>query len=219
MRSALRWMFVPAVLVSLPALVAAQRMGPGHFGGAAGFRAAHFHHQGFRGAYYPFGYFDPLYSDDLSGRAYPSSEPRGIVLQSPQPAPPTEPAPAPAQPLMIELQGDHYVQISGGQPSQNQTIDASAKGSAMARSSAIKATENSNTSTVLIFRDGHRQPVTAYTIVGGTLYASSDYATTGSWNQAIALSALNVPDTIAANRGSGHTFQIPSFPNEVFVGP
>lgn len=219
MKSALRWTLVPALLVTWPALAPAQRMGPAHFGGAAGFRGAQFHHQGFRGAYHPFGYFNPLYSDYLSERGYATpSEPHVIVLQSPQPAPPTEPAPAPSQPLMIELQGDHYVQISGGQPSQGQTIDASPR-KLLVRSNAAAAPANPNPTAVLIFRDGHRQQVAAYTIAGGTLYANSDYETTGSWNQEIKLWALNVPETIAANVSNGHKFQIPSAPNEVIVGP
>ncbi len=89
----------------------------------------------------------------------------------------------------------------------------------MVRSNAAAAPANANPTAVLIFRDGHRQQVAAYTIAGGTLYANSDFATTGSWNQEIKLSALNVPETIAANMINGRKFQIPSAPNEVIVGP
>ena len=78
---------------------------------------------------------------------------------------------------------------------------------------------NPSPTAILIFRDGHRQQVSAYTIVGGILYASSDFATTGYWNQKIELSTLNLPETIAANKEGGHKFQIPSAPNEVIVGP
>ena len=72
---------------------------------------------------------------------------------------------------------------------------------------------------MLIFRDGHRQEVSSYTIADGILYASSDYATTGVWNEKVELSALDVPETFASNSSRGVRFQLPSAPNEVIVGP
>lgn len=207
----MRWILAAALFATFPALMSAQHVGPARFSGNPGFRGAHFH----RGGYYPLGFFD--YGNYLSDARYPSpAQPQVIVLQAPQPAPAVEPAPPPSQPLMIELQGDHYVQISGNQPSPDQRIDSS---STAERVSELSTSGRPTLTVTLIFRDGHRQQVSAYTIAGGTLYASSDYATTGSWNQKIELSALNVPETIAANEVSGHRFQIPSAPNEVIVGP
>ena len=72
---------------------------------------------------------------------------------------------------------------------------------------------------VLVFRDGHSQEVSAYTIADGILYAASDYATTGEWTQAIQLSSLNVPETVATNSTRGVRLQLPAAPNEVIVGP
>jgi hypothetical protein len=72
---------------------------------------------------------------------------------------------------------------------------------------------------VLVFRDGHSQEVSAYTIADGVLYAASDYATTGEWTQAIELAVLNVPETVAANSNRGLHFHLPTAPNEVIVGP
>jgi hypothetical protein len=72
---------------------------------------------------------------------------------------------------------------------------------------------------VLVFRDGHSQEVSAYTIADGVLYAASDYATTGEWTQAIELASLNVPETVATNSSRGLRFQLPTAPNEVIVGP
>jgi hypothetical protein len=119
---------------------------------------------------------------------------------------------------MIELQGDRYVQISGDQSSHSEMIDSPDAAKLVTRSNRSPSAEPISPA-VLIFRDGHREEVSAYTIAGGTLYASSDFATTGSWSQKIELSALSIRETIAANNDRPHPFRIPSSPNEVIVGP
>jgi hypothetical protein len=226
-RSLLRWaartmtrmrqILVPALLVVLAPILAAQRIGPAHFG-ATSFHAGHFSPRAFRRGYFPLGLYSPYYDDDFSDAGYPvSARPQVIVLQSPQPAPVADPTPTSSQPLMIELQGDRYVQISGDQSSRSELIDSDR--TKLVTRSINPASSNAISPAVLIFRDGHRAEVSAYTIAGGALYASSDYATTGSWNQKIELSALNLPETIAANTSSSHPFRIPTSPNEVIVGP
>ena len=72
---------------------------------------------------------------------------------------------------------------------------------------------------VLVFRDGHREQVSTYTIADGILYTSGDYYTNGSWNKKIELSSLNIPETVSSNRSQGVNFQLPSAPNEVMVRP
>jgi len=72
---------------------------------------------------------------------------------------------------------------------------------------------------VLVFRDGHREEVSEYTIADGNLYTRSDYYTSGSWNKKIALSFLNLPETITANQSRGTKFQLPTAPNEVIIRP
>ncbi len=72
---------------------------------------------------------------------------------------------------------------------------------------------------VLVFRDGHREEVSEYTIADGALYTRTDYYTAGSWNRQIELSALNLPDTVKSNQSRGVRFQLPSSPNEVIVRP
>jgi hypothetical protein len=85
--------------------------------------------------------------------------------------------------------------------------------------SHFAGTRSQSVSAVLVYRDGHRQETSSYTIADGILYASADYATTGAWNQKIALSSLNVPETVATNSSRGLHFQLPAAPNEVIVGP
>ena len=68
-----------------------------------------------RGSYYASGFFsDALYSDLLSSGYPVASQPPIFLLQPPpaREAIPDRPS-SPAQPLMIELQGDRYVRISG----------------------------------------------------------------------------------------------------------
>lgn len=207
-----------ALLLALPATLAAQHTGSAHFGGAFSNSPAHFGRYGYaRGSYYPLGLFDPLYADYLS-TGYPvASQPPLILLQSPAPSAALEPSPAPTQPLMIELQGDRYVQISGDQPSRAQMIDAVP--AAQSASHTAPVAHSQPAYAVLVFRDGHRQEISAYTITDGILYASADYATTGVWNQKIELTSLNVPETVATNSSRGLHFHLPSAPNEVIVGP
>jgi hypothetical protein len=57
--------------------------------------------------------------------------------------------------------------------------------------------------TVLVFRDGHRQEVSNYAIMGQTVYVFD------SRRQKIALGDLDVPATIKANDDRGVEFQIP----------
>lgn len=86
-------------------------------------------------------------------------------------------------------------------------------------SSTAALSPPTETPVILIFRDGHREEVTEYTIAAGVLYAHLDYATDGSWNKTIALSSLNLPETTKTNQSRGIKFQLPHSPNEVILRP
>jgi hypothetical protein len=129
---------------------------------------------------------------------------------------------------MIELQGDRYVRVSGEETSTAQIITPASRDKVAnaprrpewhygAVNQTIAGQERAPA--VLVFRDGRREEVSDYTIADGVLYTRADYYTTGSWNQKIALSSLNLPDTIAANHARNVNFQLPTSPNEVIVGP
>lgn len=212
----MRYLLVFALLVAVPATLAAQRMGfaPHFHGHASGFRGEQFRHFGNARGYYPLGLFDSYYADYLDAGYPVASQPAVIVVQQPQTGSAPVP-PAASQPLMIELQGDRYVQLSGNQSSQAQMIDSPSKPWQAPRSDVRTPAGP----VVLVFRDGHSQEVSAYTIASGILYAASDYASTGEWTQAIELASLNVPETVATNSSRGLRFQLPSAPNEVIVGP
>ena len=60
-------------------------------------------------------------------------------------------------------------------------------------------------STVLVFRDQHRQEIQNYTIVGPTLWAYAPQHT-----QKISLTDLDIPATSKANDDRGVDFRLPS---------
>jgi hypothetical protein len=212
-----------ALLTALLQNAGAQRMGAApHF--------AHFGSQhsafGSRSFAYPIPFFsDSLYSDVVYPSGYASPQPTVIVMQTPPAADP-QPVQPPAQPLLIELQGGHYVRLSGEGNSGAEIIDGDAThGNSYERRPVAGsyttqrqiATEASPT--MLVFRDGHREEVQAYTITGGVLYATGNYYADGSWNRKVELSSLNLCETVAANQSRGVKFQLPLAPNEVIVGP
>ena len=219
-----------ALLAALPFSVSAQRagFGPSHFSGRlspsaslrnggiiparANFQATRDGRFGPRRNRYLFPFFDPLYADYLS-TGYPvDSEPPVVIMQAPPTSVAEERFPAPAQPLMIELRGDRYVQISGNTESGAQTIEEPIAPQQTSPAPQYKIT-------VLLFRDGHQEEVSNYTIVGGILYASADYASAGAWIRKVDLTELNVPETITSNQSRGVQFRVPQAQNEVIVGP
>ena len=177
------------------------------------------HHAGSRArnSFNPLAFSDPFYADYLSSTGYPvASQPPVIIVQAaPAPASVFDPAPSPMRPLMIELQGDRYVQVSGEETSGAQALALSPD----ARTAMHPAVARDLPVAVLVFRDGHREEVSAYTITGGAIYAPADFYRDGSWNRKIELSSLDLPETLKSNYSRGLRFQLPRAPNEVIVGP
>jgi hypothetical protein len=159
---------------------------------------------------------DPFYQDyPVAPLALP---PQYVVVQ-----PPTivdTPPETKSEPLMIELQGNRYVRFGGRQQSAERGTTAAPDYAAGEAGSAARAQVQPELQpAVLIFRDGHREQVPEYAIVGGTLYASADYWQTGQWTKNIQISALNIPATVQANRDNGIKFTLPSAANEVVTRP
>jgi hypothetical protein len=159
---------------------------------------------------------DPFYAD------YPVAPltipPQYLVVQPP---PAIETAPeAKSEPLMIELQGNRYVRF-GGRPqlADRGTNSPPDYAAADAKSPSLQQAQPELPPTVLIFRDGHREQVPGYAIVGATLYANGNYWQSGHWTKNIELSALNIPATVQANHDNGVKFLLPSAPNEVITRP
>jgi hypothetical protein len=172
----------------------------------------------------------------------PSSVPPNFFLMPPPSASgmiDDQPHPS-AQPLMIELRGDHYVRISNGHESsendstaanyQQPPIAGSGRAHAPAQPAGAPIEVSAASSqparpaedlqpAVLIYRDGHTESVRDYAITGGKLYARGNYYSDGYWTKTIDLAALNLPATISSNAGHGVNFVLPGAPNEVVTRP
>jgi hypothetical protein len=157
---------------------------------------------------------DPFYADypDESLVAPPAS-PQVVIVQPTAATPPE----TKSEPLMIELQGNRYVRFGGSQQSAERGTNAPPDYEQAGNLSIRPQPELPPT--VLIFRDGHREQVPEYAIVGSTLYASGDYWQSGHWTKNIQLSSLNIPETVKANHDNGVKFTLPSGPNEVVTRP
>ena len=159
---------------------------------------------------------DPFYADHSLAPVV--DPPQFVVVQpaTPSDTPPEEKS----EPLMIELQGNRYVRFGGRQQSAERGSDAPPDyREAGAGNSSPITPQLELPPTVLIFRDGHREEVPEYAIVGSNIYARGDYWQSGHWTKTIQLSALNISATVSANRDNGVEFRLPSAPNEVITRP
>jgi len=118
---------------------------------------------------------------------------------------------APSQPVMIELQNGRYVRVS--------TTVPDADPQELTPATAAAPPSPNLPSVVLVFRDGHNEEVRDYTIADGILYACGDFYTDGYWNKKIALSTLNLAQTLQTNTARNVNFVLPSSPNEVITRP
>ncbi len=175
-----------------------------------------------------------LYSNSLYGPGYypyyDSEEtgdqnvepPQRIILQSASPAAPA-PAPTfaqskPAEPLVMELRGDHWVRLTPFGPQE--VSNASTPRSGQDQLPVFTASPSEKPAlppAVLVFRDGHQEEAAQYTIIGKTISIKSDCWTTGSWTRTVQISALDLPATLQANQSRGSNFRLPSRPTEVIL--
>jgi hypothetical protein len=172
--------------------------------------------------YYPYydGYYDSGYYSDYDSQDAGREEPQPFRAPTAAPAQPATPS-KPAESLVMELRGDHWVRLTSygpmdipGQSGEAQSGAAHAKGTV---ASHAAQTQSELPPAVLVFRDGHREEVAKYTIVGTTISVMTDYWKTGSWTRKIAVAELNLAATLQANQERGAKFSLPSRPSEVIV--
>lgn len=170
-----------------------------------------------RFGYAPYFYSDYGYDSDFGNNfAYeptPEGPPPQPVAEEPSPAATPLPPAKPAEgPVLLELQGDHWVRItSDGAP---QTVGQTYRPEPEQTSNPPTAAA----SAVLVFRDGHQEEIGKYCIIGGTIHVSADYWSTGSWARTVNILDLDVPATLKLNQERGTNFRLPSGPYEVMVG-
>jgi hypothetical protein len=177
-----------------------------------------------------FSYPNDSSASDSSAPGYPTAaQAPNILLQALSPAVAAQDQQQPAsQPLLIELQGGHYVRLKG-EDTAGSALAYQAPTASTARNKSGKVNLENRpihevaarelAPVVLVFRDGHNEEVRDYTIVGGAIYARGDFYSDGYWNKKIELSALDLSETVKSNQERGVRFVLPSAPNEVITRP
>ena len=185
------------------------------------------------GGFFPEGAFWPYYYSDYES----SSE--GPIIEAPPPTVIVQGAQAnaqssvqkPAAALVLELDGDHWVRVTnsgeseiGGaspqaEPVASSTIPQSATTVLTARRTETPEAASEIPAAVLVYRDGHKEEIRKYIVVGAAIYTTADYWTSGSWTRKIQIAELDVPATLKLNREQGAKFSLPSAPNEIMVRP
>ena len=162
-------------------------------------------HRAFNPAY---GYFGtPYFYSDYY-------EPDQLEYLPPEPPPnPTPAAQVKAEPLpdpvLLELHGSQWVRVTNFDESSSRALAAE----------TVPAPAKALPPAVLVYRDGHTEELSSYSIIGGSIYTKANYWTTGSWTRTIAIADLDIPATLKQNEKRGINFALPSGPNEVMLRP
>jgi hypothetical protein len=209
--------FVTAAVLSGSA--SAQVRGTGGFGhtpavtpGFAGFGVST---TGFRPAFprQPLGNSSVVFFSDLGYEPGSTQPVAVVVVQPPGPtvAPRDEESHPPAKPLLLELQGDHWVQVEHFQMTSNVLPNRDQR--------SVHRSDNTPVDTLLVFRDGRSETTSAYAVIGDALFEQSNYWTSGSWTKKVPIADLDLTATIKANQQRGIVFRLPAGPNEVVLQP
>jgi hypothetical protein len=198
----------------------------GHQGGYLTGPRGRQHSRGYRSGVLPYLY--PYYYSDYYPEPAPPEVPpeRVVVVEKSQPHAEAPPPAPPPESLMLELQGNHWVRVTNSgrtvadfQPRENGTSKAANVRPLTSQESAAVEKARALPPAVLVFRDGHKEEISRYTIIGGTIYARADYWNNGSWTRKVPIAELNVPATLELNRERGANFSLPSGPHVVVIRP
>ena len=196
--------------MSSPSAVPAQR--PLHFGrnggrSLIGLSGVPFDREGHRRGFgrnsffyggYP--YFSPEYDEAYEPEVY--VQPRTPVVVSPPVQQETIPSAA-----LLELHGNEWVKVT--------SFSMPNMPAASTTSTAAKELPPA----ILVYRDGHSEELSSYSIIGTAIFAKADYVATGSSTRKIQIADLDLPATIQQNRDRGVKFDLPSGPDEIILRP
>ncbi len=201
--------------------------GTGHFHGARRFARGFF-----PGSPYFFSDYDstePYANEPYGNEPYMvdgsvGNAPAQFVIVQPAAAddPPQKRKPGP---LLIERQGDRYVRYGGLATADGDTSAYPDYAEPAVTKPPLSAKEKERTeaqaeelpSTVLVYRDGHREEITDYAIADGVIYIRGNYWKNGYWTKRIPLAALDPSATMQANQQRGVKFLLPSAPHVVIA--
>lgn len=150
--------------------------------------------------------------------------PPAAVVEAAQPAAPAAPPP---EPLVLEYRDNQWVRVAsyGQSPARVQSVEQGPAPAPVLRSAATGRKEAAQPPppelppAILVFRDGHEEEVEKYTIMGGSIYTSADYWSTGSWTREVPIAELDVAATLKVNQQRGGKLTLPSGPHEVVIRP
>jgi hypothetical protein len=169
---------------------------------------------------YPYDYDDDYYGYSDYEPDMTEAPPPVRFAQSAQAAPHEIPIPH----LLLERQGDRWVQITGysRSPAPAPTepakiIESTHLHDVMPDRNVAAEPPRDPPPAILVFRDGHEEEVKSYTIIGNTLFTSANYWISGSWTRKIGIANLDVPATLKLNQERGSEFRLPSGPEEVVI--
>jgi hypothetical protein len=136
-----------------------------------------------------------------------------------EPAPPAPPEPAVPlkieplpDPLLLELHGNQWVRVTSFTQSSASVGAPGGPGAQAARAKPLPPA-------ILVFRDGHTEELSSYSIIGQKIYTKAADWTTGAWTRSIQIADLNIPATLKENEERGVNFELPSGPDEVMIRP
>lgn len=165
-----------------------------------GFHRHGFHHT----VLYPWPYTYPDYADYEEAYEPPLAAP---LQFAPTPAAEYKPEPVP-DPMLLEWRDGQWVKVTFATGSQ-----------AAAMPLQPRPVTKEIPPTILVYRDGHMEELTSYSIIGTSIYTKSDYWTNGAWRRTIQIADLDIPATLKQNQDRGVKFELPSGPNEVIIRP
>jgi hypothetical protein len=150
---------------------------------------------------------------------YSDYEPYEPEYQAPPPAPqPTPVVQVKTEPIpnavMLELRGAQWVKVTNFGEASEQAV-----GPVSVVQAQAQTPQKEMPPAVLIYRDGHTEEVSSYSIIGQVMYTKSDYWSSGSWTRTIPIADLDVPATLKQNQQRGVKFDLPAGPDEVILRP
>jgi len=186
-------------------------------------QSRHFHHASpFQSLFFLPGIFpDSSYPDSSPALSEPPPAQSELLLQalSALTSGQQQTAKPDSQSLLIELQGDRYVNLTNPQAPANLPEPTTIPRALRTQPGEKSAAAHQLLPVTLFFRDGHQEDIRDYTIADGIIYARGDFYNDGYWNKRIELSALDLPQTVKSNEARGVRFVLPNSPNEVITRP
>jgi hypothetical protein len=162
----------------------------------------------FRGNGFVGGYGWPYFYDDYAESYEP--EPAPIPQQAAAAAPVQVKAEPVPDPVLLELRGNQWVKVESF---------TSAPAAAPVNVSTQQVAVQRSAPAVLVYRDGHSEELSSYSIIGPLIYTKDDYWSSGNWTRKIQIADLDLPATLKQNQDRGVKFELPSGPDEVMIRP